>query len=69
MRRLTRGIGLFGGTAAVMTAKRIKAPPRKTEERQPDAGPVAPPEPKEPAPPERKGWLQRLFGSDDDSGK
>ena len=67
MRRLTRGIGLFGGPGATMSAKKIKLPSPKTEARP--AGDVAPTEPRPPAersPDRRKGWLQRLFGPGDD---
>jgi hypothetical protein len=65
MRRLTRGIGLFGGTAATMTAKRIKLPSAKTENNRPDEPKDAAAKPEEPTPAERS-WLGRLFGSDDD---
>ena len=69
MRRPTRGIGLFGGPGAMMSAKRIKAPPRKAEVRSPEDPPVAPAEPAEPSPSPKSGWLHRLFGSDDDPAK
>ena len=68
MRRLTRGIGLFGGTAATMTAKRIKLPSAKKEDERPDDEKNEPDKPEEPTPAERS-WLSRLFGSDDDSSK
>jgi hypothetical protein len=70
MRRLTRGIGLFGGPGATMTAKRVKFPPVKTAEQTSDDHAAAPDKPAEPPPAkpaqaERKSWLGRLFGSDE----
>ncbi|MET0620997.1 MAG: hypothetical protein ABW056_12005 [Thermoanaerobaculia bacterium] len=69
MRRLTQRIGLFGGPGAMMTAKKIKRPPLKGGARGPDDNPAEPQKPDEPAPAARKSWLQRFFGSDDDSEK
>ena len=67
MRRLTRGIGLFGGPGATMTAKRVKLPPVKPAEHPPEDHAAEPEKPAEPppAPAERKSWLGRLFGSDE----
>ena len=69
MRRLTRGVGLFGSPAAAMTAKRVKLPTPKTEEHPPDDDAAVPEKPPEPRPAVKKGWLNRLFGSDDEPGK
>ena len=69
MRRLTRGIGLFGGPGAAMTAKRIKTPPIKPAEHEPHDKVTEANKPEEPAATERKGWLSRLFGSDDETPK
>ena len=69
MRRLTRGIGLFGGPGATMTAKRVKLPSARPAEHPPDDHAAAPDKPAEAAPAERKGWFGRLFGSDDEPQK
>jgi hypothetical protein len=69
MRRLTRGIGLFGGPGATMTAKKVKLPSVKPAEHPPHEETVEPPKPEEAEAEEPKGWLSRLFGSDDDPQK
>ena len=65
MRRLTRGIGLFGGPGATMTAKRVKLPPVKPAEHPTESHAAEPEKPAGPAPAEKKGWFGRLFGSDE----
>ena len=68
MRRMTRRIGLFGGPASMMSSSGIIKKPSvqaSSPAPEPEASKAA-----EPAPPSasspKKGWLRRLFGSDDE---
>ena len=69
MRRLTRRIGLFGGPAAMMSSTGvIKKPSVETSGKASTTEPEKPAEPSPPAAPApKKGWLSRLFGSDDEA--
>jgi hypothetical protein len=65
MKRLTRRIGVFGGTGSMMSAlggkESVPAAPPKAKSSEP-AAPEREPAVKEP---KKKSWLGRLFGGDE----
>ena len=69
MRRMTRRIGLFGGPAAMMSSTgMMKKPSVGTSGTTPAPDAEKPAEPSPPPKPlPKKGWLRRLFGSDDEA--